>query len=228
MKLLVVGCSFSSGWGFDKEKDNPDIWPNLLNADVTNLSVTGTDNTGIFLNTLLADPDKFDCVVVQWTGLDRVILGHSMINYDNPLPTLPDAEYRQFYKSFLLLNKRLHHLTRFCQMITYLQKYKNIYFVNGLLDWNKDVFDINRPWYKVADNKFLRSVVDVDQLTDNQIQEVWAGLKNQLSNIDLTRWINPFKSMQSIRSDQISDVDLHPGILSHQQYAELIRNKICR
>lgn len=228
MKLLVVGCSFSSGWGFDGEKTNPAIWPNLLKADVTNLSITGIDNTGIFLNTLTAKPLTFDCVIVQWTGIDRVVLDNTMITQDNPLPAdiLPNTEYHQFYRSFLLLNKRLNHWTRFCQMVTYLQQYKNIYFVNGLVDWDKQTFDMSRSWDQVIDNKFLHSIIDCDQLTDSQIQQTWATVKTQLSGIDLERWVNPFNSLQSIRIDQISNVDQHPGTLSHQKYAELISNKI--
>ena len=230
MKLLVVGCSFSSGWAFKNEKDNPEIWPNQLGADVTNLSVTGTDNTGIFLNTLLANPADFDQVIVQWTGLDRVVLGSSMINADNPLPSniLPDVTYHEFYKAFLILNKRLNHLTRFCQMVSYLQQYPNIHFVNGLVDWDQATFDADLSWDRVSANRFLHDIIDVDQLPDQEIQRIWDLVKTQLANIDLEKWINPFNSLQKLRRDQVSATDLHPGTESHRYYAELILNKIRR
>lgn len=228
MKTLVVGCSFSSGWGFIGEKNNPNIWPNLIGSDITNLSETGTDNTGIFLNTLTADPKKYDCVIVQWTGLDRVVLGHGMVTQQNSIPNiLTDDDYEHFYKSFLLLNTRLHHWSRFCQMIIYLQKYQNMYFVNGLLDWDKNVFDSTMSWDKIVKNKFLNSLIDVDHATDKQIQHVWHVIKSQLSQIDLGRWINPFNSLQFMRIDQVSSTDQHPGTYSHQKYAELISNTIC-
>jgi hypothetical protein len=227
MKILVVGCSFSSGWGFVGEKDNPSIWPNLIDADVANMSETGTDNTGIFLNTLTADPKQYDRVVVQWTGMDRVVLGHGMITQQNPVPNLlTDSDYEHFYKSFLLLNTRLHHWSRFCQMISCLQTYQNVYFVNGLLDWDKNVFDPTMTWDRITKNKFLSSIVDVEHATDQQIQHTWNIIKLQLNDIDLSKWVNPFNSLQSMRIDQVSVTDQHPGALSHQKYAELIYNSI--
>lgn len=230
MKLLVVGCSFSSGWGFIQGKDDAGIWPNLLEAEVTNLSVTGTDNTGIFLNTLLANPAKFDHVIVQWTGLDRVVIGNGMINHDNPLAEniLPNQVYTEFYKAFLILNKRLTHWTRFCQMIEYLQQYQNVHFLNGLVDWDKTVFDSTREWDQIYSNRFLHSIINTDLMTDAQIQTAWAMVKSQISAIDLTRWVNPFNSLQSTRVDQVSTIDLHPGPVSQQKYAELIRNRLRR
>lgn len=67
MRLLVGGCSLSSGWGFTS--DNIDqTWPNLLSkkldAQLTNVSKAGYDNTGIFLN-LMEQLTSTDSVLVS-------------------------------------------------------------------------------------------------------------------------------------------------------------------
>ena len=53
MKLLVGGCSFSSGWRFTPDNIHQ-TWPSRLakelGAELTNVSAPAYDNKGIFLN----------------------------------------------------------------------------------------------------------------------------------------------------------------------------------
>jgi len=239
MKILVCGCSFSSGWGFDNGIDDTNIWPNILakdlTAEITNLSVTGCDNTEIFLNSLTSIQNQtFDQIFVQWTSLDRIIVTptaehYTMITKDNPGPDISDADYRQFYKVFLELNGMQAHWNRFYKMVSILQNYKNVYFINGLLPWNQKLFDKNTTLEDCAKDKFLSSLLQIEsKWTPNLGQSewipepIWNNIKTQVQTLNLKKWINPFDSMQSMKVDQISDNDLHPGIESHRIFANCI------
>jgi hypothetical protein len=239
MKILVCGCSFSSGWGFDNGIDDTNIWPNILakdlTAEITNLSVTGCDNTEIFLNSLTSIQNQtFDQIFVQWTSLDRIIVTptaehYTMITKDNPGPDISDADYRQFYKVFLELNGMQAHWNRFYKMVSILQNYKNVYFINGLLPWNQKLFDKNTTLEDCAKDKFLSSLLQIkSKWTPNLGQSewipepIWNNIKTQVQTLNLKKWINPFDSMQSMKVDQISDNDLHPGIESHRIFANCI------
>ena len=239
MKILVCGCSFSSGWGFDNGIDDTNIWPNILakdlTAEITNLSVTGCDNTEIFLNSLTSIQNQtFDQIFVQWTSLDRIIVTptaehYTMITKDNPGPDISDADYRQFYKVFLELNGMQAHWNRFYKMVSILQNYKNVYFINGLLPWNQKLFDKNTTLEDCAKDKFLSSLLQIEsKWTPNLGQSewipepIWNNIKTQVQTLNLKKWINPFDSMQSMKVDQISNNDLHPGIESHRIFANCI------
>jgi hypothetical protein len=240
MKILVCGCSFSSGWGFKDGINNANIWPNILaqhlNAEVTNLSVTGCDNTEIFLNALTAIQNQnFDKIIVQWTSLERIIVSpkaehYTMITESNPCTDLADSDYQHFYKVFLKLNGMQAHWNRFYKMISILQNYNNVYFVNGLLTWNQKLFNKNTILEDCAKDEFLSSLLQIESkwmpnlgIKAEWIPEpIWNKINAQVQTLDLKKWIILFDSMQSMKVDQISDIDQHPGTLSHRMFANCI------
>ena len=232
MKILVCGCSFSSGWGFDNGINDANIWPNIvahnLDAEITNLSVTGCDNIEIFLNiTTAIQNQNFDKIIVQWTSLDRIIVTpraehYTMITEDNPHPAISDNDYRQFYKVFLELNGMQAHWNRFYKIINILQNYTNVYFVNGLLPWNQKLFNKNTTLNECAKDKFLSLLVQRD--SEWIPEPVWNNIKTQIQTLNLKKWINLFDNLQSMKVDQISSTDLHPGIQSHRLFANCITN----
>jgi hypothetical protein len=238
MKILVCGCSFSSGWGFDRGINDENIWPNILaknlHAELTNLSITGCDNTEIFLNTISAMHD-FDLVIVQWTSLDRIVVTptseqFTMITAENPHPDLNDIDYKKFHQIFLELNGMQAHWNRFYKMVRILQKYDNVYFVNGLIPWNHKLFDKNITLEDSAKDDFISSLLQIkSQWKPNLgIQSEWIPepifnkIKTQIQTLNLKKWINLFDSLQSIKVDQINNNDQHPGIQSHQIFANRI------
>ncbi len=240
MKILICGCSFSSGWGFDNGINDENIWPNIvaknLNAEITNFSIAGCDNTEIFLNAVSAMQDQnFDQIIVQWTSLDRIIMTPTpehctMISQENPLPDLSDNEYKEFYKVFLELNGMQAHWNRFYKMVSILQNYDNVYFVNGLLSWHPKLFNKNTTLEDCVKNEFLSSLLQVKHKWSSNfgIQEewipesIWDNIKTQAQTLNLKKWINLFNSLQSMKTDQISSTDPHPGIQSHRLFANYI------
>jgi len=149
---------------------------------------------------------------------------YSMIYQQNPLTNqdLCDKDYETFYRCFLKLNGLYEHWNRFCQMVCYLQDMPNLYFINGLVHWNKSMFDKDLKWNQINNNGFLQELIDTENKSDDYIQQRWNLTQKQLAQIDLSRWVNPFESMKSLQEDTVKSDDLHPGINSHRHYADLI------
>jgi len=231
MRLLVSGCSFSSGWGFESlpEKNWANQVAEQFGATLTNVALTGYDNTGICLNFLeQITKEDFDICLLQITSISRVILSPnwngckliSKINISNKF--LSDSEYQRWFKNFVLLNQHAEHWNRLLKFVHIVQNLSNqgkyIRFVNGLLDWDEELF-INPK-----ESKFLNRLIDIDQIPDSDITRLRELVHNQTKLIDLNLWINPFNSFDQIKVDNISDEDSHPGLKSHDLYATLITN----
>jgi hypothetical protein len=122
------------------------------------------------------------------------------------------------------------HWNRFVKMVHILQNYDNVYFVNGLIPWNYKLFDKNTTLKDCAKDKFLLSLLQIKSqwmpgvgLQSEWIPEpVWNNTKTQVQTLNLKKWVNLFNSMQSMKVDQISDTDTHPGLRSHQIFANCI------
>jgi hypothetical protein len=231
MNLLVGGCSFSSGWGFDNtiEKTWPRLLANQLGARLVNVSESGYDNVGIFINFLQQiHKQDFDICLFQVTSLNRIILspnwnGHQLcrnINISNGF--MSDSQYDNWYKNFLLLNQSCEHWSRLLKIIDILQSLakqgKYIRFVNGLLDWDRELFQ------DVSKSKFFNRLIDVDNILDADIDRLRKIVYNQVKDIDLNLWINPFENFIQLKTDIISINDEHPGPNSHERYSNLIFN----
>lgn len=236
MKLLVCGCSLSSGWGYTSENISQH-WPNQiakrLNADLVNVSATGYDNTGLFLNLIEQLTKKeFDLCLFQVTALNRMIFspnchGHVLCkkkNFSNG--RLTDEQYTDFYKKFAILNQDIEHWTRLLKIISSIQNLvnqgKNIKFINGILDWDKELF--NQP----TQSKFIKRTIDFDNSDDTDIAKFTQVVYNQAQTIDLSLWINPFVSLTNMRIDTIAPNDYHPGLRSQQLFTELIYKGIIK
>ena len=244
MKLLVSGCSFSSGFGF-----NSDIlernWPNqlatLLNANLTNVARPGHDNPGIFISFMeqIAKED-FDVCLLQISAIDRImfspnwngpqlcgqltkqqlLLGKRTSNISNG--AVSDSQYQLFYKTFLVLNQHAEHWNRLLKIINIVQQLnkqeKYIRFVNGLLNWDQELF------IDPVKSEFLNRLIDIDNISDNDIDRLRTLVYNQTKSIDLNLWINPFSNFLTTQIDNISSDDNHPGLKSHDMYTKLIFN----
>ena len=235
MKILVSGCSMSVGYGFANSLTDPRIWTNLLgkkfNAEVTNVALPGYDNAGIFLNTVSElNVDKYDLILIQVTSLNRLIVSpniHSKINLSLPLKfelwngRIDKNQYNNFCKQLIMLNQDFEHWVRLRNVIFSAQnlvsKGYNIKFVNGLLDWTPDFFNNDR-------SKFGDQILNVDDLPDQEIAIGVENLNRDKQKINLDLWINPFNNLGSLKVDDASSTDFHPGIKSQQMFSELIFN----
>lgn len=236
MKLLVVGCSLSSGWGFSGGKEDPQIWPNLLakklNASVTNLSETGYDNTGIFLN-LLEEviSNDYDLILVQLTALKRIVIspninGHRLIGKDNISNNfVNDRDYLIFFKVLTILNQGFEHWNRLLRILTILQDKRKlnvpIKFINGFLNWDKEFFDNDS-------SDFMSEILDEKSLPNEKIMIGRKLVNKSKKKINLDLWINPFNSFQSCKIDNVGPMDPHPGVKSQEIFADLVYDNLMK
>lgn len=233
MKVLISGCSFSSGWGFDQGVDSDKIWPNLLAQDlgwnVDNVSVTGIDNVGIFINTVKNLDKAYDLILVQWTNLTRTVMGihpgdHHVVGEFNMVPNIvDDQEYRIFHKVFTVINGGIWHWQRFRDMCLILQRDQRVVFINGLLGWDSTLMDTKMSWTQHQKSPFFNQLIDAEFHDDNTIENWWKKLQTQFQDIDISRWINPWEDFNSIKCDNISQTDPHPGIKSQVKFADIIK-----
>ncbi len=235
MKILVSGCSFSVGYGFASSNEDPNIWPSLvgksLDAEVTNVSIPGYDNPGIFLNAINTfSKNEYDLILIQITSLNRLIVSpnmHGIINLTTQVDLdrwhgrIDKAEYKTFCKNLVMLNRDFEHWKRLTNIIDTVQNLVdqgyNIKFVNGVLNWDQSFFQ-NRV------SNFSNQILDVDELPDEDIQQGLDIIDQAKQTINLDLWINPFEPFYKLQIDNASSTDSHPGIESQKIFSELIVN----
>jgi len=237
MKILVAGCSFSVGYGFADSLRDSRIWPNLLgkklNADVTNVSVPGYDNTGIFLNAISElTANTYDLILIQITSINRIVVSpniHSkiglttLLNFDLWKDRIDKKNYTAFCQTLVSVNQDFEHWTRLMNIIITVQNLVSnghkIKFVNGLLDWNTDFFNKDR-------SKFGDQILNVDDLPDEDIKHGVELLNHDKRKINLDLWVNPIDSFSKLKVDSASITDNHPGIKSQEIFSELVFNHL--
>jgi len=236
MKILVSGCSFTSGLKFELEKNDPKIWPNLLstalNAEVVNVGVSGYDNSGIFLNAVSEfTATNYDLILIQITALNRVVVSPTFegsyvitrYNSSSIFYNMDDEEYQKFYKSFTKLNNDFEHWKRLILIIKSLQNFinqgYNIKIINGLMEWDQSFFTTD-------DSNFAKNILDFHMLPDKLIQKGLDIINLDKKLINLNHWINPFDSMRKMQIDTVLKSDQHPGPKTHKLVADLILSKL--
>jgi hypothetical protein len=231
MKILVAGCSISSGWGFEDEKLSPDIWPNLvgkyLDAQVINVAKTASSNADIFLQVLHSlTQNNYDLVLVQWTGFDRITLAGGLDSFilintvvpDTKSPIfqgIPIEDLRGYTRVITTINnmwKAFVDLSTMTEILT--AQATPVYFINGNLPWTTDFF------YNPKHDTFTRTLLSID--TDEvKVREIINQTRQQF---DPTKWVNLPQGWQYSQRDNVSETDIHAGVESHKFYATQVVN----
>lgn len=229
MKVLIAGCSLSSGWGFDQGRADPRIWPNMLGLEVTNIAQTAASNYDIFLASLWEQTqNQYDLVLNQFTALDRITMATGVdslliLNTINPtlaqpklLKHIPISDLGVFARVLTMANnlwKNFHDLITMTKILSS-QSTPN-YFINGLLPWEDDFFTQHD-----RDDVFTRNLLSID--TDYaKLKEI---LKHSKKQFNTTQWINLTVNWQIQKLDSISNNDIHPGINSQIFFANQVNN----
>jgi hypothetical protein len=239
-KFTFIGCSFTVGVGLLLEKDDPNNYTNIVannyNANITNLAVGGNSNYNIFITTLneivFNQPDK---IFVQWSVLNRLWI------YPGPDTELTlshtikdDYKYCDIYYSkkqlqeltnaYHILNhdyKNLITLINYCNILTRISDCQ-IIFINGLLPWTQEISDKNTAT-NFSDNlsAYSKELLEFDTRDDDELNKFFSKLNVAVTSLDKRYWVNMFNSLQNQAIDLGND-NAHPGIKSHQRYADMI------
>ena len=238
-KILVARDSIPYGYGFPLEKNEPSLWPNqlatFLEAELTNVSIPGYDNTGIFINAMSELlTTKYDLILIQLSSLDRIVLSpnmHTRINITNAtvdslknkmsamaIPQFSKNQLSYFHKIFFELNGKYEHWERLIRIIYSIQSLAkqghNIRIINGLIDWSEEFFTSKHSLY-------AKKILNYDSLPDEDINIGLEKIHKQIKDIDLSIWVNPFNSFEQIAVDD-APLDNHPGSKSHKIYTNMI------
>ena len=231
MKLLVSGCSASSGYGFPEGINDPDSWPmqlsKKLGAELTNVSKAGHNNPAIFLHAFKEfTTDHYDIILLQMTEFKRVSFSinfhlQTVNEWNISNGIVDDKSYATFRKVFYLLNQGWKHWNELMSIIISVQNLVkqgyNIRFVNAAIDWEKDFFD-NRH------SDFSRYIIEYDNLPDDMINEALDKIEEDKKKIDLDLWVGAYPNLFKQHIDNVAEGDMHPGKNSATMYADVIYN----
>lgn len=252
--MLVSGCSFTAGYGFDQEKNNPRFWTNQLSKklqvhDVCNTAITGVNNRVIFFNTMTELlNNRYDLVIVQWSAIPRfgfnvglelystytrLLKPHPMRLVNNQ--TIPESWFKKIGDDLLKIH---HDHWDILELVTYVNTLREIqvvnrksklFFVNGLGPWSDNFFQkktLNLP----SDlDSYTAGLLDIDLRDDEEIFLLYDKIHNDYESVGGIRpelWLNLYQSMDRIKLDTVHPKDGHPGYLSQDLYADMFCNSI--
>jgi hypothetical protein len=236
MKILITGCSFSSGWGFEQGKDDPSSWPEIVrqkfDCSIHNLAETGNSNTDIFLSLINeAGQKNYDLIVFQATALDRISVSPSpmsgkinLLNFDeiddHYRAKFSSGEIENFKKIYVTLNQSWKSFFDFVVMCNVCSKLPiPVVMINGLMPWGKHF------WTTSADGSIdsvTKDLIQFDQYPDSVLFPWLEKVTEAKQTIKKLHWINLERSWQCAKIDTISSRDQHPGPLSQHLFAEQV------
>lgn len=222
-KIYFAGCSITAGQGFDIERNDPRIYPNLVcseyQSECINQAEGGSDNKKIFLKAAKAMMDhQADIYVVQWSALHRHWL------YPSPKSAIylgahwEDSPMKSFVAQYQLLNHDYNNImtvidyTRILENLARLN-FKQIIFVNGMIPWTKDL--LTQEDYGPYAQELMR------KLDPAEVAEFRNRLTNNLELIDWNLWANPWFNIIDMIVDR-APLDNHPGPETHKQVANKV------
>lgn len=255
-KVLFCGCSYTSGYGFKLGKDEPNLWVNLLhtqgkfaNCELTNASVPGRSNSGIFQDAVYnLVKDRYDYAVVNWTSVPRYELELGVETYTTrqlftPNGVMFDVDVNQatYTKQYLseIRDRFVSLATDHYEILT------SVYYVNALVNLssrlNTKIFFVNAicPWDKnyfvKLDNvlpnnytNYTKKLINIDNRDDDEIFKIYNKIHNEYKaagGIQEQHWLNLYSSLRSIRID-VNEDNIHPGIKSNQKYFKFLNQFI--
>ena len=236
MKILITGCSFSSGWGVSAS------WPDLLGdnlaVNINCVAESSSSNQDIFIKTCKnLHNTSYDLILVQWSALNRITVSPSSINskivvsHNNQflkesLPNLNSSNIDTFVRVFTLLNQDWKHYFDLIDMIEYLQNDSRIYFINALLPWDNDFFDIGWDIPLIKPNQFLSNLLQVDEFDDVQLKILLESVIQSRDKINKLKWINLTQNWNELKVDVVSHSDPQPGNKSQMVFANQVADFI--
>ena len=245
-KILIAGCSYTSGYKMPGEQNNPDIWPNLLSkklgaTTIKNVAKTGANNHFIFLETLSElIKDHYDLVLVQWSAIPRYMYHVGLELYDVNTRFDRDinivnnktisTEWLSEIKNRLLKIHNDHwdilDLVKYVNVLIELQtksRHGHIFFINGLGPWPDQYFlrkQINLPSDLTIFEQTMFQVDCRDDLEIFQLYNMVHEQYNKYGGIQENHWLNLYQSQDNLKVDTISSTDSHPGCASQEIFSE--------
>ncbi len=239
MNVCFNGCSFTVGEGFPEEQRDLYIYDRLLEQHFgfsrTNIARGGSSNYTIFMRSAEAIiSKKYNCVITQWSTLNRIWLhpGPDTEFFINSAS--PDFAYRHIYlgakekatfiDTLMMLNgdyNNILELVRYTKILEAIADSNQVklVFINGLLPWNDDLVKPLGNDLSKSMSAYSKELVEFDTRDDAEIIQFFQRLQDQFATLNQKLWVNLFDSFLANTQDR-GPLGHHPGIKSHQWMAE--------
>jgi hypothetical protein len=243
--VLVVGDSWTYGFGLKETINDPKLWVNQLvrhfwpNANINNLALPGRNNSWIFLEAITELlKNSYDCVIIGWSiiprwninvGLELYETGTHFQNMDINLNSgtvsgkfLSDTgdRLRMLHNDHWDFLKLVKYVNTLIEVQTEFKQNK-IFFVNALGPWPRDYFTRKTITVPSQLDEFERDLLRVDTRDDNEIIKLYDMIHDQYQNaggIQELHWLNLYDSLRSWKIDSNPNAEWHPGYVSQDFY----------
>jgi len=247
-KILVVGDSITFGAGLALENNDPRLWVNQLVAQtftqykLTNLAEIGRNNQWIFnesASELLTN--DYDIAIIGWSEISRFnfdiglelykttsMLNDMDININNGvcvsgkwLEETGNRLRRYYNDHWAILD-----LIKYVNILYNIQvgcKNKKIFFVNTLALWTQNYFEYTNFSFPNELSEFQQQMLNVDTRDDLEIKKLYnmthqhykkyGGIRNEC-------WLNLYHPLHTLKVDQVSSTDAHPGYASQDIFVK--------
>jgi len=250
MKILVVGCSMTRGHGLDLESVDPKLWVNQLlnqsfqNPEIVNLSKTGANNHWIFCETATSlINESYDIVIVGWSEISRLNFNLGLELYSTLTRFTGEFEtnlnnYETVSKKWLLetgdrLRRFYNDHWSLLDLIKYsniliniqLQRKSQVFFVNTMTPIPDDYFEFKNFKFPSELTDFERTMLQTESRDNDEIQELYSDIHrqyHQYGGFQKSHWLNLNDTIISMRVDDASDTDRHPGYQTQDLFYEFL------
>lgn len=202
-----VGCSYTSGYGFERERYESCFWPVLLHSNVeqldqteyVNLGIEGASNELIFttaVHAMLEHCPKY--IFVQWSSYPRINFLLGMETYaskqlfawdckpsDHNLHKITySSEYLSKIRDrFLSLEHQHNQISNIVHFVNTLIKLAiklncKIFFINGMCSWDQNYFVKLDNVLPSEYTHCTQKFLDVDTRSDEEIFVLYNKLHN--------------------------------------------------
>jgi hypothetical protein len=245
-KILIAGCSYTSGYKMSNEHHNPATWANQLSTrlgatSVKNIAKTGANNQYIFLETVSElIKDHYDLVLIEWSAIPRYRfkVGLELYSVDSLLSDdvnlvgheTISKKWLQEIKHRLLKIHNDHwditELIKYINVLTELQTKSRpgqIFFINGLAPWPDNYFTKKQIVLPSDLDDYTQNLLQVELRDDSEIFQLYDMIHNHYityGGIQHQRWLNLYCSMDQLKIDIIDATDTHPGTASQSVFAD--------
>jgi hypothetical protein len=219
------------------------------NVTIHNLSRSGYNNEWIFLEASTAlIKNYYDVVLVGWSVIPRFNFHLGLELYQTKTKLLDgiaiDTNDQRFSSEWLedtgnrLLRMHNDHweilkIVKYVNILLELaaqqrqSRYRQtrIFFVNTLAPWCKDYFERQPVTHPSQLDPYIQQVLQADNRDDQEAIDLYNMTQDHYQNyggIQPSNWLNLYQSFFSMKVDDASNADNHPGSASHDLFTNYL------
>ena len=205
---VFVGCSFTSGKGFELEQQEPNLWVNLLHKNIPAIAKTKLVNKG---RSGASNSDTFQLAVdnilthrpeyafVQWTsgprynvvlgvetysasqyfGHDGEVFAHNLHNENYTLSYL--ANIRDRFLSLHHPHGDILKVVEYTNILTKLAETTGtkLFFINGICPWDDHFFDQLSDCLPSNYTPYTQKILDTETRDDDEIFALYNKIHSE-------------------------------------------------